>query len=199
MSAPAILRTLVLLLLVAAFALPSTWGDARTSSRALWMEGGKMGDAAGALLDADAPPVVARASTDAPGEAELELLGAAAARAPLYVALPNDVALVEADAPARALAGRAAAIPFRVRAKADDSVTVTLADETGALDSVRVRTDGAGLAAGAFRVRPPRAGWREWTVTAAGRRTATGAWVDSAGAPRVLVRAGFPGWESKFV
>ena len=56
--------------------------------------------------------------------------------------------------------------------------------------TLRVRTDSAGRSSGAFRVRPPRAGWREWTVQAGPASARTGAWVDSAGAPRVLVRAG---------
>ena len=106
---------------------------------------------------------------------------------------------VQADAPARAVAGRAAGIPFRVRGAEDDSVLVRLRDATGVLDSVWASIDGRGEAAAAFHVRPPRAGWREWTVEAAGKTAATGAWVDSAGPPRVLVRLGFPSWESKFV
>jgi hypothetical protein len=96
-------------------------------------------------------------------------------------------------------AGRAAAIPFRLRAAPRAGVTVRLSDAAGALDSVRLRTDDGGRAAGAFRVRPARSGWREWTVEAADRRAAIGAWVDTAGAPRVLVRAGLPGWESRFL
>lgn len=199
MTPPVLLRAAVLALLAALLALPSIWNPKRAGTAVAWLDAAPAGRAADSLLVGAAPPLIARASSAPPADAELGLLAAAAARAPLYVALPADWKAVEIDAPARAVAGRAAAIPFRVRAEAAESVTVRLSDETGVLDSVRVRTDGAGQAAAAFRVRPPRAGWREWTVEAGGRTAATGAWVDSAGPPRVLVRMGFPGWESKFV
>ena len=122
----------------------------------------------------------------------------AIARAAL-AALPDSATLVAADAPLQPRAGRAAAIPFRVRAGPRRQVTIRLADAAGALDSVRLRTDEGGRASGAFRVRPARSGWREWSVDAGGRRATAGAWVDTAGAPRVLVRAGLPGWEARFV
>jgi hypothetical protein len=134
-----------------------------------------------------------------PGAAELDALAAAAERAPLLAALPDDAAMVTLEAPVHPRAGRAAAIPFRVRAAPRREVTVRLADAAGALDSVRVRTDDGGRASGAFRVRPARHGWREWSVEAEGRRASAGAWVDTASAPRVLVRAGLPGWEARFV
>jgi hypothetical protein len=106
---------------------------------------------------------------------------------------------VEVDPPQRPIVGRAAAIPFRVRAPDSDSVLVRLSDAAGVLDSVRVAPGADGAAAGAFRVRPPRAGWREWTVEAAGRGARTGARVAPGAAPRVLVAAGAPSWESRFV
>ncbi|HEU0012359.1 MAG TPA: hypothetical protein VFQ45_01675 [Longimicrobium sp.] len=199
MSLPAALRALVLLLLGVSLALPGLWRDRTSAPRVAWLDDARDLERAGdSLLVGRAPPAIARSGSAPPTARELDLLAAAARRAPLFAALPRETASVEADAPARALSGRAAAVAFRVRGAANDSVLVRLGDDTGVLDSVRVRTDRAGNAAGAFRVRPPRPGWRQWTVDAAGRRAHTGAWVDSAGAPRVLVRAGMPHWESKF-
>ena len=200
MTAPALLRALVLALLAAALALPSLWGGARHRPSVVWIEGDGRGlDRTADTLVSTAPPFVARTSAAPPSEAELELLAAAAARSRLFAALPEDAAGIDAEPPARALAGRAAAVPFRLRAAPGDTVTVRLRDGTGVLDSVRVEADAAGTASAAFRVRPPRAGWREWTVEANGATARTGAWADSAGPPRVLVKAGFPSWESKFV
>ncbi|HEV3051348.1 MAG TPA: hypothetical protein VGX50_13630, partial [Longimicrobium sp.] len=198
MKAAPILRALVLLLLGVALALP--WRGKGGPAAPAWIADARALDRqADSLLVGRAPPAIARASTEAPTAAELEVLAAAARRAPLYAALPPRTATVEAQAPARALSGRAAAVGFRVRAAPGDSVLVRLSDETGVLDSLRVRVDANGGYAGAFRVRPPRPGWREWTVAAGDASARTGAWVDSAGAPRVLVRAGFPHWESKFL
>ncbi|HEX8211050.1 MAG TPA: hypothetical protein VF584_12830 [Longimicrobium sp.] len=200
MKIAAVLRALVLALLAAALLHPAVWRGAPASARPL-----RIGDRTGAdeiaraALAADAPPLLVRESVRPPTAAELDALAAAAERAPLLAALPEDAPTVAADAPVNPRAGRAAAIPFRIRAAPRAEVTVRLADDGGALDSVRLRTDDGGRAAGAFRVRPARAGWREWTVEAADRTTAIGAWVDTAGAPRVLVRAGLPGWESRFV
>lgn len=200
MSAPAMLRVLVLLLLGLALALPSAGARDDAPPAPAWIADARgLERQADSLLVGRAPPALARASTEPPSAAELELLAAAARRAPLYAALPPRTAMVEAEAPARALSGRAAAVAFRVIAAPDDSVLVRLSDETGVLDSLRVKTDAGGRYAGAFRVRPPRPGWREWNVHAAEASARTGAWVDSAGAPRVLVRAGFPHWESKFL
>jgi hypothetical protein len=198
MRAAPILRALVLLLLGLALALP--WREKGGPVAPAWIADARALDRqADSLLVGRAPPAIARASAEAPTAAELEVLAAAARRAPLYAALPPRTATVEAQAPARALSGRAAAVGFRVRAAPGDSVLVRLSDETGVLDSLRVRVDANGGYAGAFRVRPPRPGWREWTVQAGEASARTGAWVDSAGAPRVLVRAGFPHWESKFL
>jgi hypothetical protein len=198
MRAAPILRALVLLLLGAALALP--WRGKGGPAAPAWISDARALDRqADSLLVGRAPPAIARASTEAPTAAELEVLAAAARRAPLYAALPPRTATVEAQPPARALSGRAAAVGFRVHAAPGDSVLVRLADETGVLDSLRVQVDANGGYAGAFRVRPPRPGWREWTVQAGDASARTGAWVDSAGAPRVLVRAGFPHWESKFL
>jgi hypothetical protein len=200
MRTPAILRALVLLLLALTLVLPGLWRGKGGPAAPAWISDARALDRqTDSLLVGRAPPAIARASTEAPTAAELEVLAAAARRAPLYAALPARTATVQADAPARALSGRAAAVGFRVRGVPGDSVLVRLSDETGVLDSLRVRTDANGGYAGAFRVRPPRPGWREWTVEAGDATARTGAWVDSAGAPRVLVRAGFPHWESKFL
>ena len=200
MSAPAALRGVVLVLLALALLLPGTWRRGGGPPAPAWIESARALDRrTDSLLVGRAPPAIARAFTEPPTAAELEVLAAASRRAPLYAALPARAAAVEPEAPARALSGRAAAVGFRVAARPDDSVLVRLSDETGVLDSLRVKVDANGRYAGAFRVRPPRPGWREWTVRAGEASARTGAWVDSAGAPRVLVRAGFPHWEAKFV
>ena len=199
MTLPLLLRGAVLALLAAALFLPPAVRRGGAAAPA-WIDGPRaLARAADSLLVGAAPPALIRATSAPPREDELELLAAAARRAPLYAALPASFEGVEAEAPARPLSGRAAAVAFRLRGAPEDSVTVRLLDETGVLDSLRVRTDGAGRYAGAFRVRPPRAGWREWTVQAGTATARTGAWVDSADAPRVLVRAGMPHWEAKFV
>lgn len=200
MKIPIVLRGLVLLLLGLALALSGVWRTRSGPAAPAWIDDARALDrVADSLLVGRAVPAIARASAEAPTAAELETLAAASRRAPLYAALPPRAAAVEAQAPARVLSGRAAAVGFRVSAAPNDSVWVRLTDETGVLDSLRVRTDASGRYAGAFRVRPPRPGWREWRVTAGDAATRTGAWVDSAGAPRVIVRAGFPHWESKFI
>jgi hypothetical protein len=191
----ATLRALVLALLAALLLLPSVWRDEPASARALRVTARTSADEI-ALTQA---PLIIHESVTAPGAAELDALSAAAERAPLLAALPRDARMVTLEAPVHPRAGRAAAIPFRLRATRRREVMVRLADAAGALDSVRVRTDDGGRASGAFRVRPARAGWREWSVETEGRRASAGAWVDTAGAPRVLVRAGLPGWEARFV
>ena len=204
MSLPGALRAFVLALLVAALALP-LWRERDAVPRPATNPA--RGDAA-ALLAGSAPPFVVRDEGGAPTAAELELLAAAGERAPVYAALPERVRVVEASVTPDPRAGRAAAVSFRVRGAGADSVLVVLGQRAGAVDSTWVRLDDRGEGAGAFRVRPATAGWLEWSVAArwpsagagaGGRGAAAGAWVDSAGPPRVLVRAGFPGWESKFV
>jgi hypothetical protein len=199
MKIAAILRGVVLGLLGLALALSGWRGRGGPMAPAWLADARAVERQADSLLVGRAPPALFRASADAPTAAELETLAAAARRAPLYAAIPAATASVEAEPPVNALSGRAAAVGFRVSAAPNDSVWVRLSDETGVLDSLRVRTDAAGRHAGAFRVRPPRSGWREWRVTAGDAAARTGAWVDSAGAPHVIVRAGFPHWESKFV
>ncbi|HEU4457420.1 MAG TPA: hypothetical protein VFR81_30400, partial [Longimicrobium sp.] len=205
MSLPGALRAFVLALLVAALALP-LWRERDAQPRPA--ANLSRGDAA-ALFAGPAPPFVSRDDAHPPAPAELALLAAAGERAPVYASIPERVLLTEASVTPDPRAGRAAAVSFRLRGRAGDSVLVVLGQQAGAVDSTWVRLDGLGEGAGAFRVRPAAAGWLQWSVAPrwrsgdedAGRGAAAlaGAWVDSAGPPRVLVRAGFPGWESKFV
>lgn len=197
---PLLLRLALLALLAAALAFPRLWSPAPAAPRVVRFDRAPATPASLRAHVGDAQPAVfVRARPDAPTSAEVAALRGAAALAPLVVALPEGRTIVHADAPAAPRAGRAAALEARVGGRPGEIVTLRLGDDGGPLDSARVTLDAAGRGRVAFRIRPPRAGWREWTV-AAGRDTArTGAWVDSAPAPRVQVRAGLPDWESKFV
>jgi hypothetical protein len=201
---PGILRALLLLLLAAALLLPSFWRAGAAAGRAVRIRSAMDLVRADSLLAGSPPAALTYESKQPPTAAELETLSAAAERAPLFVAAPAGVRLVEAAATAHPLAGRAGAVSFRLRGPAGDSARVFLSDAGANVDSITVAADVRGEAAGAFRVRPAAPGWREWRVTATWARgdsavAAAGAWVDSAGPPRVLVRAGFPDWEAKFV
>lgn len=198
MRAAAVLRALVLATLATALLLPALWRDAPTAPRPFRVTDGT--DAAAIARAALAPlPLVVRETVRPPTEAELDALAAASARAPLLATLPGAVNALHLDPPAHPRATRAAALPFRMGARAAADVLVRLREGGSVIDSVRLRADANGRVAGAFRVRPARAGWREWSVEAEGRTASTGAWVDTAAAPRVLVRPGLPGWESRFV
>jgi len=202
---PAILRIIVLALLAGALALPSLWRPASVAGRVVRVRAAKDLANPEALLAGAPPAVVSYEAVTAPTPAELEALAAVAERAPVFAAAPPTARLVDASASPRMLAGRAAAVSFRVHGPAGDSARVYLSEAGAPVDSVTVRADDGGGASGAFRVRPAAEGWREWAVRAVWPRgddsavAAAGAWVDSAGAPRVLLRAGFPDWESKFV
>lgn len=200
----AALRVVVLALLVSSLLVPSLWRAGAASARVVRVRSSADLARPASILTGAAPVAVTYESATAPSAVELETLAAAAERAPVYGAIPRTVHLVEASATARPLAGRAAAVSFRIRGPAGDSVRVYLAEGGITVDSASVRADASGEAAGAFRVRPSLPGWREWSVHAAWARgdsasALAGAWVDSAEAPRVLVRAGFPEWEAKFV
>ncbi|HYH80613.1 MAG TPA: hypothetical protein VEX86_12490 [Longimicrobium sp.] len=203
-AVPAVLRVIVLALLVLALALPSLWRPESVAGRVVRIRSaGDLSNPA-ALLGGDAPAAIAYESPLAPSAAELETLAAAAERTPVFATAPRNVRSVDATATARPLAGRAAAVSFRVHGPAGDSARVFLTEAGAAVDSLTVRADGRGNASGAFRVRPAAEGWREWGVRAVWPRgdsagATAGAWVDSAGPPRVLLRAGFPDWEAKFV
>lgn len=200
-----ILRALVLATLLAALLLPHPWREpAPVHPGVAWFDGDSA--EADSLLVGAAPALVARESSAPPTPAELDLLAEAAQRTLVYAGLPRRTRLVEASASLHPRAGRAAAVSFRVRGAPGDSARVFLEAPGGVLDSARVRMDARGEAAGAFRVRPAAPGWQEWTLRTKWTtgeddeiEALAGAWVDSAGPPRVLVRAGFPDWESKFV
>jgi hypothetical protein len=201
---PALLRALLLALLAAALLLPSLWRSQSAAGRRVRIRSAADLAHPDSLLAGSAPAAVLYEADHPPTAAELDALATAAARAPLFVAAPRDVRLVDATATANPLAGRAAAVSFRVHAPPGDSGRAYLSEAGANVDSVAVTTDVRGEGAGAFRVRPAAPGWREWRVTARWPRgdsaaTVAGAWVDSAGPPRVLVRAGFPDWEAKFV
>jgi hypothetical protein len=195
---PAVLRAGVLAALAGALLAPEPRPATAGGAGVVRLQADRP-DLPDSLLAGTPPALLVRQSDRALDAAELDALAAAAARAPLLVRLPEAATWVEADPPQRPIVGRAAAIPFRVRAPDTDSVLVRLSDAAGVLDSVRVAPGPDGAAAGAFRVRPPRAGWREWTVEAAGGGARTGAWVTPGAAPRVLVAAGAPSWESRFL
>jgi hypothetical protein len=168
------------------------WGSTDNGQRAT-------ATVAPALAGAERPSIVVRRSTAVPAAAELELLAALAAHAPLLVALPGGAPALWVDPPANARTERAAAVAFGVASGPGDTVHVRLYDGAGAVDSLAVVASAAGRADGAFRVRPARAGWQEWRVEAAGSAVRTGAWVHEALPPHVLLVAGPPTWESRFV
>lgn len=193
------LRVAVLMLLAGAL----LWGDAREAADAapllLRAQGGDPDRARdAALAGALAPSLVVRRSAVPPTGAELETLAALAAGAPLLAALPEggDLWL---EPPRYAQTERAAALRFGVQVRAGDSVRVRLHDGAGVVDSTIVAASAAGRAEGAFRVLPARDGWQEWRVEAAGVERRAGAWVRRAAPPGVLVAAGPPTWESRFV
>ncbi len=201
---PAILRAAVLALLVLALLLPSPWRAETAAGSVVRLRGPADFGTADALLTGPIPAATLYESAAPPSPMELEALAAAAERAPLFGVLPATARLVDATVTMRPLAGRAAAVSFRLHGAPGDSARVYLTESGGAVDSLTVKTDVRGEASGAFRVRPAVAGWREWQVRAAWPRgdaatASAGAWVDSAGPPRVLLRAGFPDWEAKFV
>ncbi|HEX2091252.1 MAG TPA: hypothetical protein VHG28_02575 [Longimicrobiaceae bacterium] len=199
MSLPGSLRAALLALLAAALLLPDREDAPRRAPGAVRLpERGFQAARSDSLLAGTPAALVVRSGEDPPGAAELDVLSAVAERSPLLVRLPEGRWLVRAGAPQRPVAGRAAAIPFRVHTVSGDSLWVRLGDGAGALDSLRVAPGPGGVAEGAFRVRPPREGWREWTVEVGGRQARTGAWVAPGREPRVLVVAGPPSWEVKF-
>jgi hypothetical protein len=201
---PIVLRALVLTVLVLALALPSLWKAPTVAGRVVRLRTKADLAKLDALLAGSPPAAAVYESPAPPSPGQLDALAAIAERAPLFGVLPPAARLVDATATAHPLAGRAAAVSFRLHAAPGDSARVYLAEAGGVVDSIGVRADVRGEASGAFRVRPAAPGWREWQVRAVFSRgdsavATAGAMVDSAGPPRVLLRAGFPDWEAKFV
>lgn len=205
---PAVFRAVLLLALVALLVIGLRGGAGEPAAVRLVGDGGATsGDddlaALATALLAPAPPTIFREAGRAPRELELAALEAAAARAPVHVELPDPMPSLVVAPPDRPVAGRFAALRFTVDARrfsGSAATTVTarlLGPGDAVLDSVTVMAREAGVAAGAFRVRPGRPGWTEWRV-AVDRTVATaGAWVAPGEPPRVLVVAGPPGWESR--
>lgn len=164
-------------------------------------------DRLAALLVEPLPPTaVLRDAGQEPREHELQGLAALTERTPLFVELPPEGPALRVVPPDRPLAHRFAALRFAATAAPGDTVTVRLLDRGAVLDSLRVVADTAGAVAGALRVRPGRSEWLEWRVAidgaSAGMEGAVatvGAWVVEAAPPRVLVVAGPPSWESRYV
>jgi hypothetical protein len=154
--------------------------------------------------------VLLRSSVEPPDMRALDALAGMAATAPLLAALPPAPRLT-AELPQQLVAGRAAGLTFSVVGTPGARERVQLIDGRGiVVDSADQLLDAQGRGRGAFRVRPARQGWHEWSVrvagesniagtsrAAAGSRTA-GAWVLPERAPRVLLAAGPPSPESRF-
>lgn len=197
-AAPAVLRVILLALLVllaTRLLAPSADGEGPGVVR---LEDGAT-EALRPLFRGARADLLVRASRSAPTAGELDALSAASRLAPLVAVRPDSAPILLVEPPVRARAGRAAALAYRVSARPGDTLSVRLEGLQGEADSARVVAGGDGWARGAFRLRPARPGWSEWRVRAGGEETATGAWVAPESAPRVLVVAGPPGWESKFV
>lgn len=193
-----ILRGGLIALLLLLLLRPGPWDRSGGGERALHLRGSL--DSAGLVrVLRDPPRVILRDAPRPPDGSEMERLRAAARSVPLVVALPRTATLLEAAAPTGLRAGRTAAIGFRLRGAPGDTARLELRDRVGVIDSAAVALDSAGQASGAFRVRPRAPGWQEWTLAWRDGTRTVGAWADSAAAPRVLVHAGLPGWEAKFL
>jgi hypothetical protein len=195
-TAPAVLRVLVLAALAAALLLPAA-PEREPAAGAAWLERGEE-PLVRRLLDPGAPPVLVRSRPEPPTEGELALLGALARRAPLLVARPDAPPALRVEPPADLRAGRRGALAVALRGAPGDSVRAVLLEGGVAVDSLRLAVGPGGEARGSFRLRPTRAGWQEWEVEVAGAAQAVGAWVEDAAPPRVLLVSGAPGWESRF-
>ncbi|MBW3629381.1 MAG: hypothetical protein KY464_08805 [Gemmatimonadetes bacterium] len=192
---PAALRAAVLALLIA---LPFFAQRPSRPAEVARLGGGDLRALLSAALDTP-PGAVVRTETSPPAPVELALLEAVSARAPLGVALPEAPPAVRViAAPDRARVGRWGAIAFVVRGEPGESLSVTLSAGESVVDSLGVAIGPAGETAAAFRVRPARAGWHEWSVGARGASASAGAWVAAARPPRVLLATGAPEWESRF-
>lgn len=154
--------------------------------------------------------LLVRSSVEPPDMRALDALAGMTATAPLLAALPPAPRLT-AELPQLLMAGRVAGLTFSLVGTPGARERVQLIDGRGVVvDSTEQVLDAKGRGRGAFRVRPARQGWHEWSVHAAGEpriagtaraaaesRTA-GAWVLPERAPRVLLAAGPPSPESRF-
>lgn len=142
--------------------------------------------------------LLVRTSIEPPDAHAFDAIAGMAARTPLFAALPPAPRLA-VSLPQQVIAGRATGLAFTITGAAGARERLHLLDDNGAVvDSAVVALDGSGRASGAFRVRPVRAGWYEWTVRGTGETRTAGAWALPERAPRVLIAAGPPAPESRF-
>jgi hypothetical protein len=143
--------------------------------------------------------LLVRTSFEPPDARALDAIAGMSARTPMFAALPPAPRLA-LSLPQQHMAGRATGLTFAVSGPAGAHERLHLLDADGAVvDSAEIALDGHGLGVGAFRVRPLREGWHEWTVRAAGETRTAGMWALPERVPRVLIAAGPPGPESRFV
>jgi hypothetical protein len=143
--------------------------------------------------------LLVRTSTEPPDARALDAIAGMAAVTPLFAALPPAPRLA-LSLPQQLMAGRATGLTFSINGAAGARERLHLLDDDGAvIDSAEVALDGRGFGAGAFRVRPVNEGWHEWTVRGAGETHTAGAWALPERVPRVLIAAGPPGPESRFI
>jgi len=184
---------LLRLLVVAGVVLALVLGVAREHTARAGVE--RIDDA---VVFTDASLLV-RTSSAPPDARALDAIAGMSARTPLFAALPPAPGL-RLSLPQQLMAGRATGLTFSIIGPVGARERLHLLDADGTVvDSAEVALDGRGLGAGAFRVRPVRAGWHEWTVRTAGESRAAGMWALPERAPRVLIAAGPPGPESRFV
>ena len=197
MTAPLILRGVLILLLAAALMAPEP-AQEESGARVLRLSD-EEASLIDHLLDADTPGLFVRAHAEPPSDAELALLGSLARRAPLLATLPEAMPPLRVQAPSDLRVGRRAALPFTLRGTPGDTLAAFLIEGGTPVDSLRIALGPRGDASGAFRLRPTSAGWREWGVEAAASAVEVGGWVEEGAAPSVLLLTGAPGWESRFL
>ena len=140
-----------------------------------------------------------RTSSEPPDPHALDAIAGMAARTPLFAALPPPPRIA-VSLPQQLVAGRATGLTLSINGAAGARERLDLLDADGAVvDSAEITLDGRGRGRGAFRLRPLRAGWHEWTVRAAAETRTAGAWALPERAPRALIVAGPPAPESRFV
>src|SRR4051794_5469327 len=115
---PAILRAVILLILAAVLLLPGFWRASPAAGRAVRIRAAADLARPDSLLAGSPPAALTYEAKQPPTAADLETLAAAAERAPLFVAAPAGVRLVEAAATSRPPPRRAAAVSFPLRGPA---------------------------------------------------------------------------------